>query len=167
MALGISYQLFSEYFQIDSSIPNGLVWKKFNKNTNTISLNSPSGCLLASGYFQIKFQGKKYYNHRIIYCIHNKIDLTTDLVIDHIDRNKLNNNPINLRLVDYATNIWNSAKPKSNTSGYVNISITGNKYVVKIKSKNKYIHSSFSTLSDAIKFRNDTVFKIRGMYPID
>lgn len=167
MALSISHELFSEYFEIDSTIPNGLIWKKFNKNTTRISLNSPAGCLLGSGYFQINFREKKYYNHRIIYCIHNKIDLTTDLVIDHIDRNKANNHPNNLQLVSQKQNLWNSEKPKTNTSGYVNIKIRENKYSVSIKSKNETYYSSFSSLAEAIKFRNETIFNIRGIYPID
>lgn len=165
--LDISYELFSQHFEINSFVPSGLVWKKVNKYMGSITIGSEVGCLLQSGYYQVKFQKKKYYIHRIIYSLHNKIDLSTDLYIDHIDRDKSNNSPNNLKLVSHTENMWNSSKPKTNTSGYVNISNTKYGWRVRIKHNKKEITKIFSVLDDAIKFRNEKVFLLRGMYPID
>jgi hypothetical protein len=167
MALFISYDIFSQYFEINMTVPSGLVWKKLNKNANTINNNSQVGCLLSSGYYQVKFKSKKYYVHRIIYSLYNKVDLDTNLSIDHIDRNKANNSPLNLRLVTHTQNMWNQSRPKTNKSGFVTIHKKKTGWQVKIKYKKKIIERMFSEFDDAVKFRNETIFSIRGTFPID
>lgn len=49
---------------------------------------------------------KHYYLHRIVYMIHYG-DIPKGFVIDHIDRNKMNNNITNLRLVTQSINMQN------------------------------------------------------------
>lgn len=166
MTLSISYNIISQYFEIDTTVPSGLVWKKVSKYNKDL-INSQVGCLLSSGYYQVKFKYKKYYVHRIIYSLYNKVDLDTSLSIDHIDRDKSNNSPTNLRLITQTQNMWNSSKPKNNTSGFVNIQNTKYGWRVKIRTKNNTIEKTFILLDDAIEFRNSTVFSIRGTYPID
>lgn len=165
--LDISYELFSQHFEINSSVPSGLVWKKVNKHAQSISIGSQAGCLLQSGYYQVKFHKKKYYVHRIIYSLHTKIDLPNHLSIDHIDRNKANNSPTNLKLVTHTENMWNSTKPRTNTSGYVNISNTKYGWCVRINHNKSRIEKTCDTFDEALEFRNNTVFSLRGMFPID
>lgn len=51
---------------------------------------------------------KKVYLHRFL------MDAPDDLVVDHIDRNPLNNTSENLRLVSAQVNLWNQG-PRKNT----------------------------------------------------
>ena len=68
------------------------------------------------GYFEIIVcrdgERRKFMVHRFVYeCCHNKI-LNKNTDIDHIDRNKNNNNINNLREVNRTTNILNRCRNK-------------------------------------------------------
>jgi hypothetical protein len=68
---------------------------------------------LSDGYLRLAIvnkTNKKYLLHRIIYWIHNPDwDIHDNIkVIDHIDRNRLNNNIENLRLVTRQENNFNT-----------------------------------------------------------
>jgi hypothetical protein len=65
-----------------------------------------AGGLKKTGYREIKINGKFYLSHRLIYMYH-KGEITDGLHIDHIDRDKLNNNIENLRLVTHQENHFN------------------------------------------------------------
>jgi|TARA_R110000782_G_C14477476_1_gene375536 hypothetical protein len=78
------------------------------------------GYTLFKGYLGIKINGKQYLAHRIAWYL-MKGEMPTNL-IDHIDRNKVNNKLTNLRSVTNRENILNSfrsdnAKNVSKTPG--------------------------------------------------
>ena len=91
------------------------------------------------GYRCVKINKKDYKYHRVVYFIHNngwKIhDSSTDNSIDHIDRDKLNNNIENLRVVTNQQNSWNADR-----KGYYLDKATG-KYLARIgvDGKQKYL----------------------------
>jgi len=64
-----------------------------------------------TGYRYVSINNKKYLYHRVLYFIHNpEWDIhnsSTNNSIDHIDRNPLNNNIENLRVVSHQENLWN------------------------------------------------------------
>ena len=64
-----------------------------------------------TGYRRVTINKKLYQYHRVVYFIHNDDwdirDTCRDNSIDHIDRDKLNNNIENLRVVTHAENQWN------------------------------------------------------------
>ena len=70
-----------------------------------------SSSLNAQGYPVVGFRfggvTKSLTLHRIVYCLHNKVDLLRGQVVDHIDRDPTNNHPTNLRLVSYSQNQLN------------------------------------------------------------
>jgi len=64
-----------------------------------------------NGYLQTKINNKRFLFHRIVYYAHNQdwdiYDGSSNNQIDHIDRNQLNNNISNLRVVNNRENILN------------------------------------------------------------
>tara|TARA_R110001592_G_scaffold332852_1_gene616479 strand:+ start:89 stop:553 length:465 start_codon:yes stop_codon:yes gene_type:complete len=80
---------------------------RFNKKIKTWT---DCSCLSAdkNGYYRIKINNKMFKTHRLIYKLHNPewdiYDTTTNNLIDHIDRNKQNNNIDNLRVADIKLN---------------------------------------------------------------
>ena len=77
-------------------------------------------------------------------------------MVDHIDRNKLNNCLDNLRWASSRTNNLNMDKiPKS---GHQNIYIDNyNQYIVNIRFNKKRYNKRFYTLNEAIDWRDKTI----------
>jgi len=70
---------------------------------------------ISYGYSQINCNRRPYKRHRIIAMCYLGLDINnTDLVVDHIDHNKINNNVNNLRVVSQQQNQFN----RSNVKGY-------------------------------------------------
>jgi hypothetical protein len=67
-------------------------------------------------YLRVILEGQTYMLSRIVYQMTHG-DLTPDYEIDHIDCNKMNNLPSNLRKVEKILNARNRPKLSSNTSG--------------------------------------------------
>ena len=100
-------------------------------------------------YETIFVGGKNMKYHRVLYFIHNQdwdiTDTSMSNRIDHIDRNSLNNNIENLRVVTQQQNMWNS-KGK----GYF-WSKRHNRFIVRIGKNSKKIEGgSFINEEDAI-----------------
>jgi hypothetical protein len=101
--------------------------KLFNRSQRRRALaGSEAGCVAQTGYARIAINGKWHQSHRLIYMYH-KGEITDGLQIDHIDRNKLNNNIENLRLVTHQENQWNRG-----AKGY-DLHKPSNKFQARIK----------------------------------
>lgn len=70
-------------------------------------------------YLSVVINGKNYKVHRIIYKMFYGVEPIGE--IDHIDLNKQNNKPSNLRCVSTAENAQNRKKQIDNTSGHKNV----------------------------------------------
>jgi hypothetical protein len=82
-------------------------------------------------------------------------------VVDHIDRDKLNNTRENLRVVDYQTNNWN-IKPKPNlNTGFVGVSVD-NKSSYRAFADGKTI-GYYKTAEEAAKARDLFIIEHRGI----
>lgn len=91
------------------------------------------------GYTQLRLDGKSYLTHKIVYAIvHNEIPE----FVDHIDQNKENNHPNNLRACTRSQNMFNRPKQLNNTSGYKGVSFDKKlqKYVAQIRYLGRKIH---------------------------
>lgn len=129
--------MFDDYFLYDETSPSGLRWKVnryAGKNYKIIKVRAGD---VAGGiqkdsresdykFWAVKLKGTLYQVHRVIYCLHNP-HLSSDMNIDHIDGNSMNNNITNLRVVSQTMNCRNSKKPNTNTSGVTGVKIQTDK----------------------------------------
>ena len=72
------------------------------------------GCNDGHGYLKTSIKGLKYFNHRIIFLMHNGY---LPPFLDHIDTNKRNNRIENLREATITQNNHNQGRRSTNTSG--------------------------------------------------
>lgn len=117
-----------------------LYWKI--TTSNRVKIGDQVGSIQPNGYLGTRINNIFYLVHRLIYIYHNKV-IPDNTVIDHKDRNKLNNCITNLRCVTKQQNTFNC----SNTKGFVK---RGNYYTAKITLNNKvYIIGSYKTEEEA------------------
>ncbi len=159
----------NECFEIDYSSISGLKWKvrpinhfsnerycnKFNKQFT----GKDAGCKINGYYFvDVAFNKKSlaYPVHRIIYAISNGIQDFGDKIIDHIDRDKTNNNINNLRLIELKYNSFNMTLAKNNKSGFTGVywheKTKRWRATITENGKNIYL-GIYKNIEDAIKIR--------------
>jgi len=149
-------QYLHECFEIR---PDGIYWKLRPSAHFTSSVAVSSNKKLAgtkvigracgTGYRQVRLNMISYKLHRIAYKLFHGI--VPDL-IDHIDRDKCNNHPSNLREVTHSQNQFNRGKQSNNTSGFkgVTFHIQNKNWVSQIHHQGKHIHvGSFGTPEEA------------------
>lgn len=142
-----------EYLKYDETSSTGLRWIK--KSGYIINVGDAAGSKPKSNYYNTKFKGKHYLNHRIIFFLHN--GYCPD-ILDHIDGNPLNNKIDNLREATYSNNNCNSKIQKNNKLGHKGISIKQNNGIVYYRvsiTKNKKRYEKYFPLD---KFQEACVY---------
>jgi len=97
----IIYNEIKDYFKLDSE---GNLWGLQCNKWIPIYLSKPN----SPGYPRVYFEGKRYLQHRIIYCLHTEQDIPVDLFIDHINGIRNDNRIENLQLVTHRGNNQNT-----------------------------------------------------------
>lgn len=109
-----------------------------------------AGHLIQAGYWVVGVDKQVIANHRVVVAMVDGKWPTED--VDHIDRNKQNNRPNNLRAASRSENIVNAAaegKARSAT-GVRNVYVSGQGYAVQVfKSGKTYNGGSFKSLAAA------------------
>ena len=77
--------------------------------------------------------------------------------VDHIDKDRTNNNIENLRYVTTSQNAMNQSKSSVNTSGYSGVDFRkdSKKWRARIKLDGKEYAKSFKTIEEAIEYRTE------------
>lgn len=127
-------------------VDGNLVWK-INIGTRAKAGNV-AGCLHKDGYYRVVLSRKSLLVHRVIFAI---IYGYLPTVVDHVDRNRSNNNITNLREADFSTNIHNSSVSVVNTSGEKGVRLTkNNKYEARVAKRGvTYQVGTFESLDAA------------------
>jgi hypothetical protein len=146
-----------------------LIWKSrprhhFNtdkgyKIFNTRSANKDAGGIDPRGYATVwikSFDVNRLYKiHRIVYAMRQGVDMCdVPEILDHIDGDKGNNSPTNIRPATHSENQKNSNKYANNKSGFKGVSWhkASRKWASQIKNNGKTRHLGlFSDPNDAHK----------------
>ena len=117
-------------------------------------LNQWKWCYNSQGYAvrsRSKYKDEPTSSGEYTIKMHNVI-MPDDKIVDHINRNGLDNRRSNLRYVTHSQNMWNRSKHVNNTSGFVGISfhkLTG-KWQASIQAYGKRKHlGEFDTPEEA------------------
>lgn len=153
----LTRDLLNEVFEYNGEI---LYWKI---STNGHKVGQIAGSTY-SGYCCVKFNGKLYKAHRLIYLM---VYGELPEFIDHIDGNSLNNKIDNLRPATKAENGFNRKINSNNTSGHKGVG--WDKQSGKWKARcwvNKKMHTIglFATIEEAADAIKSARIKLHGDY---
>lgn len=109
-----------------------------------LAKSGPMGTILTTGYVQIQlFTYKFVQSHLVCLWFTGKFP-TTEEEIDHINGDRLDDRPENLRVVSATLNARNHKKHKDNTTGYTGVyynkAAISNPYMAGIRVNSKNIH---------------------------
>lgn len=123
-------ELLETYLEICEASPSGLIWIKRPKQSK-IKVGDIAGRRHHLGYWQVKFKGKLYLTHRVVYFLKTGVDFQNHPIDHPINRQ----DNINTRLATYSQNNYN--RPKQTT--YKGLKTTSNyKGVCFNKNSNKW-----------------------------
>lgn len=141
----------SDYLKYDETSATFLRWKKLSSTCcRNIKVWDEAGSLYKStGYYCTKFNNIRYQNHRIVYFLCH--GYCPDIV-DHIDRNRQNNNINNLREATLQNNQHNRTINKNNKTGIKGLSILRKTYWhLKIQKNGKQVFQEYHKLTEKTK----------------
>jgi len=118
--------------------------------------DKPAGSVTTDGYRSVVLFGRRYQAHRLIWLYMTGEWPAQE--IDHINRNRLDNRWVNLRLATRLQNSWNTnghANSKSGVKGVAYVARTGKWQVqLRVCGKTHYV-GVYDTVSEAAQARAD------------
>jgi len=150
----------SEYLYYDIDL-KCLIWLK---DKGTAKNGDIAGTNIGRGYKQVKFNGKSYLQHRIIFYLSYGY---LPEYIDHIDGNTSNNSPSNLRAATHSQNMMNRKTQSNCKSGRVGVDYmkNDNRWRAQIHKDGKKIYLGvYKTIIDAVIVRIKAEEKYHGKF---
>lgn len=111
------------------------------------------------GYAETTSSNKKNISLHLL--IMNRIGINDGLVVDHINRNRLDNRRCNLRLITLQQNAMNRSIRSDNKVGVSNVYMDRNKYIVEF---NGIVYGKFDTLEEAKEIARKISLELYGEY---
>uniref|UniRef100_A0AB39C091 HNH homing endonuclease n=1 Tax=Salmonella phage PMBT18 TaxID=3229742 RepID=A0AB39C091_9CAUD len=128
-----------------------LIWK--NPRSKRCKPGQKVGSLSADGYLVVGLASRPRLVHRVIwYYVTGHWPEYPEEVIDHIDRNRLNNKWSNLRIGTVTENAQNRSTNKNSSTGCKGVSFdnkTGTYYVQKQRNNIRLVKRYIRTLEEA------------------
>lgn len=124
------------------------------------AVNSKQGM----GYLHGSILDRKYLAHRVVWALHT--GAWPEHTIDHINGNKVDNGPSNLRDVPHKMNCRNQRLRSNNTTGHNGVSFdkARGKFAVLVTIDSKTSHiGRFATIEEALSARN-AAYKANGFH---
>lgn len=98
-------------------------------------------------YLMARVGAQMFLVHRILYKMRTGLE---PAIVDHLDGDRLNNTPSNLRAADNVTNQYNRGKAANNTSGHKGVFWDRGKWRVIVVVDGKPVNGGrFAVLTDA------------------
>jgi hypothetical protein len=144
----LSQERLKDLFVLDEAT-GVLYWRK---NHNGIHSGGIAGCLSPTGRWLIGIDGKRHYRYRLVFLY---VYGWMPEMIDHKDRNPVNDRPDNLRPCTQSQNSVNSNAPKRKFSGLPRNVIRDkrkhkNPFIARVRVNGRQKHvGSFSTPQEA------------------
>lgn len=124
--------------------------------------------LSTNGYVVCDIFIQKYPRLRIYLYMHRSIfSVSKGKIVDHFNRNKLDNRRSNLRIGTQVDNMHNIGRHKDNNTGYKGVQrqILAKTYMARIKSNGKqYYLGTYATPEEAAKVYNIAAIKLHGEF---
>jgi hypothetical protein len=153
---------FKEYFEL-----RGRELYKRKDGSNGAKAGDKAGCIGNRGYLRVKLHERGFYVHRIIYQLFHNKAIDDKAIIDHIDGNRLNNDPSNLREVTRSQNGRNRSGAQANSqTGVLGVSPrSGGKFEARIRGNGKMVClGCFATEAEAKRTRAAAAFEFFGVH---
>ena len=113
----------------------------------------------------VKFRPNGGYSTKT--CVHRYIlNAGPDEIVDHIDRNPLNNSRSNLRIATRSENTINSKKRLDNTLGFIGIAQRpSGRWFAQVGIGNRRVRSAtVNTMEEAAKLYDEIAAKLHGKF---
>lgn len=116
-------------------------------------------------YRQVGLDGARYLEHRLVAALHG---MRTDLYVDHIDRNGMNNRIENLRPATQTENMRNNGGWKKKPLRHGIHKKANGRYTAHIRTADGHKHlGTFATEAEAIHARTEAEADIYGEFAPD
>ena len=174
-------QLIRESFDIDESSPTWLRWKhrpahhfendRRHRQANARCAGKPAGTICWVGdrhKSNVYIGATKYSTSRVVFALAYGYD-PGNKDVDHIDGDRSNNNPSNLRAITHSQNCFNrciKAKPQSGTIGVYWLKASQRWASFITVNKQRIYLGCFKEKEDAIAARREAEVKYHGEYAL-
>lgn len=152
----------AEYLAVSENSVSGLVWIKHPGGRHAKVGGAALCGVNSTGYYNGKLKGVSLLAHRVVYYL---VHGTEPEVVDHVDRDPMNNHPDNLRAATKQQNAFNSIGHADNLTGYKGVTRAGKKYqaVLCFRGVNRYL-GRFPTAAEAHAAYLQAAMEVHGEF---